>query len=206
MSQKGPLFQSAAALDMPFVTAFFTTYMDRNAIMFFLYFVFGAAAGLHMELWRKLLVRYASWIIAASVLMSAWLMYRMVAQFQLTPKLGINFSETALLQPFMTLFLIVSVFASHGFALVVWHFAGSRMNGLLTWIGARSYTAYLAHALVLHYAVRWADWFGGTVILRNMLLFVIVSILSVAVAEALHRLLSMGKARRRSPSQASLHG
>lgn len=187
MMQKGPIYQLAYSHQLPFLTDYFTTYMDRNAIMYFFYFIFGAVVGVHIDSWRKLLHRFSGFVGAVSAAMLALLLYRVVAHFQLLPEVRIQYNDTFLLQPFMAVFLTVSLFASYGCALWLRHNPGSMVQKGLSWIGAHSYMAYLAHALMLDYSEGLADWAGGGITMRTLSLFVLASVLSVAAAVLLRR-------------------
>jgi peptidoglycan/LPS O-acetylase OafA/YrhL len=182
MTQKETIYRIADSLNLPVLTDFFTTYLDRNALMFFFYFVLGAAVGLHIEQWRNFLARYRLTIITLFVLSFGILLYRIVTHFQLAPKLVIHFNDTQLLQPGMAVFLTLSVFVLYLFALWFQKTANLPVQRCIEWIGSYSYIAYLAHALVLRYAHKTADLLGGTTTVRTLIAFLLATAVSVLAA------------------------
>ncbi|WP_052487681.1 acyltransferase [Gordoniibacillus kamchatkensis] len=186
----GTLSDAVGRLNIPVLSDLFTTYDDRNALHFFYYFLLGAAAGLHLERWKTFLTAYRVHIRIGYGIVIGILLYVTVAKFQLAPQLKIQYNTTLLLQPLMALFLIVSVVAMHAESLA---FAAGkaprRLREALDRIGSLSYVAYLAHALVLNFAVWAADGImpGGNVTLRMLAASILCAAGAVALAFVLRR-------------------
>lgn len=161
MEQGGALYRAAVSWDVPVLTAYFAKYLDRNAIMFFFYFAMGAAAAFYVEQWRAWILRLRYVITVAFAGMSVWLLYLVVSHFQLTPKLVIQYNDLGLLNPRMAVFLTLSVLALYVMALQWEQGAPGWFRRMMAWLGAYSYVAYLAHAYVLKYMERTADWLFG---------------------------------------------
>lgn len=187
---KGPIYEAAEQAGIPLLSPWLSTYMDRNGLFFFFYFALGAAAGLHMARWRAWLVRYRFILIGTYAALLAYMLYRVVAHFPREPKLVIQYNDTFLLQPLMAVFLVISLLAMH--ALIICfaekaHAAGQKWIALC---GSYSYTAYLAHALVLTGVVGIIDmlWPTGSVTVRTLLGFLACAACSVLVAYWLRRI------------------
>lgn len=166
----GTLSDAVGRLHIPVLSDLFTAYDDRNAVHYFYYFLLGAAAGLHMERWKAFLTASRVYIRIGYGVVFAVLLYVTISRFQLSPHLTIQYNATLLLQPLMALFLIVAVFAMHAEALAFAGGAPARLRAAMSRIGSLSYVAYLAHALMLDFAVWAADYLmpGGSVTLRML--------------------------------------
>ncbi|MEI7025846.1 acyltransferase [Paenibacillus sp. y28] len=188
--QMGTVSSWFAELSIPVLTGYFGEYSDRNALYFFFYFVLGAAAGLHVERFRAALLRWQCTVLVCFGVLSAWMLYRIVAHFTVTPELVIHYNDTLLIRPAMAVVLISSVLAMYVIAIRFGQKASPFWQRLMTRIGSYSYTAYLAHALMLTYATRLADGLlpFGNATLRTVLAFAICAALSVAAAMLLRRI------------------
>ncbi|MBW7459621.1 acyltransferase, partial [Paenibacillus sepulcri] len=184
MDQGGAVYRSADAWDIPFLSAFFTAYLDRNALMFFFYFALGAAAGLYLDHWRAWLIRCRHYLTALYALMVCWMLYVVVSHFKLYPDVIIRYDDLSLLRPEMAVFLTVSVLAVYAASISFMKNAPVWLRQMLTLAGIYSYIAYLAHAYMLRYTERAADWLlpGGSITLRTLTAFALSAVVSVALA------------------------
>ncbi|TDF96611.1 acyltransferase [Paenibacillus piri] len=196
---------AAEKLQLPVLTPFFTEYADRNALYFYLYFLMGAAAGLNLESWKTKIMSWKACWLGLFTIVSGILLYQMAASFRTDAGIVIQFNNTLLVQPFMALFLSLSVVAMCIVSVVFERSAGPRMKRMLTVLGHYSYSAYLAHALLLNPATLAADWAlpGWNATLKTLAAFAVCTLLSVGLAVllgkfSLGRLLSGIPAPRKS--------
>lgn len=208
MEQGGAVYRAAVSWDVPVLSAYFSKYLDRNAIMYFFYFVMGAVAAFYVEQWRAWLLRLRYAILTAFTGMSAWLLYIVVAHFQITPQVVIRYNDLGLLNPRMAVFLTLSVLAIYVVAMQWEKGAPNWLRKIMAWLGAYSYVAYLAHAYVLKYMERVADaLFGmdGSASARALAAFVLSATGAALIAVALRRLAArlLKRVRQSSKQHAS---
>lgn len=207
MVLKGPIYQTAVLLDIPFITAFFTTYMDRNALMFFFYFVLGAAAGLYFEQWRALLIRFRYLIMSVFGASLLWMLYVVIARFELSPNVLIKYDDLLLLSPSMAVFLTLSVLAIYICSIYFIQGAPALLRKMFDLAGSYSYVGYLAHAFMLGVAFNIVDSLlpGSSVTVRTLISFVLSSVGSILIAFVLRFIAKRVKAyrNRRHDSQIS---
>ncbi|MCZ8522328.1 MULTISPECIES: acyltransferase [Paenibacillus] len=186
------------ALHLPVLSDLFGDYRDRNAWYFLYYFVLGAAAGLYLPRWKEWIARRHYAILAAYAAVILYLLYRIVSHFELQPKLVMRYNDTFLVQPHMAVFLIVSVVAMHALAIRFAANAPSSLQRLVKLMGSYSYTAYLAHALVLQAAVWIADLTApvASITLRSLLSLLLCAAGSVGVAILLRTAAQAWRTRR----------
>jgi peptidoglycan/LPS O-acetylase OafA/YrhL len=178
MKQGGTVYRMAVSTDVPMLSPYFGQYLDRNAWMYSFYFAMGAAAAFYVEQWRAWLLRLRYAILTAFAGMALWLLYIVVAHFELAPQLVIKYNTIALLNLHMAVFLTLSVLAVYVAALQWEQGASGWLRKIIAWLGACSYVAYLAHAYVLKYMERAADGlFGieGSTTARALAAFVLSS-------------------------------
>ncbi|MFC5650299.1 acyltransferase [Paenibacillus solisilvae] len=190
MQQWGILYQWALRLDVPVLSSFFTKYLDRNALMFFFYFALGAAAGLYLEQWRTWMLRYRYWIIGIYGIMLCGMLFVVAAHFKLQPTITIRYDDLSLLRPQMAVLLTLSVMATYIFAMNFSRNAPGSLRKIITIAGAYSYTAYLAHAYVLRYTERAADFLfpDGSITLRTITAFLLCAAGALLLAFLLRKL------------------
>ncbi|WP_426451661.1 acyltransferase [Paenibacillus sp. S-38] len=181
--------ETMIGLQIPILSDLFGDYRDRNAWYFLYYFVLGAAAGLYLPRWREWIVRRHYAIIGAYAAVILYLLYRIVSHFELQPELVMRYNDTFLVQPHMAVFLIVSVAAMHALSIRFAQHAPAGLKRIIKQTGSCSYTAYLAHALVLQAAVWAADLTAPftSVLLRTVLSFLFCAAGSVGLALLLRR-------------------
>jgi peptidoglycan/LPS O-acetylase OafA/YrhL len=181
--------ESARKLAIPVLTPLFSAYADRNALNFFIYFLMGAAVGPHVEDWKRRIMQWrAAWICLYTVC-ALGLLYQVAAGFLGEHGLHINFDRTLLLQPYMAVFLMLSVIVMSIAAVHFERSAGVAAKRLFTVLGHYSYGAYLAHALTLIAAIYITDRLfpGYNVSLRTIVAFVLCTLLSVLLTVAFSR-------------------
>ncbi|AFH60180.1 acyltransferase [Paenibacillus caseinilyticus] len=190
--------ETMIGLRIPVLSDLFGEYRDRNSWYFLYYFVLGAAAGLYLPRWKEWIVRWHYVIIAAYAAVNLYLLYRIVSHFELHPELVMRYNDTFLVQPHMAVFLIVSVLAMHAMSIRFGNLAPARLKRLIKQAGSYSYTAYLAHALVLQAAVWAADLTApaASVIVRSVLSFLLCAAGSVGAAMLLRRAAQAWQKRR----------
>lgn len=175
--------------NLPVLTPLFSEYADRNAIYFIIYFVMGAVAGLNMLRWRQLLLEWKTLWMSLYVLCACILFYKILAHFQVNGKFIIQYNDTTLVQPFMAVFLMLSVVAMYIVAIAFYEQANPLFKRMFNFLGHYSYGAYLAHALMLTAATFVTDRYlpGWNVSLRTMVSFVLCALLSVVIAQLLSK-------------------
>ncbi|CAM2884446.1 acyltransferase [Paenibacillus sediminis] len=186
----GPVYQLMYRLQVPVLTDVFTLYADRNFIYFIFYFVLGAAAGLGVHTWKEWIHKYRPIYMSLFVLMFCYHFYRTVQSFQMGTDLKITFQATTLLQPWMAVFLISSVFVYYDIVSQI-TIRTSWLQNKLAVIGHFSYGAYLVHALMLPavgYPVDRALFTGLPVTIRMILVFALCMISSVGVMYGLNKM------------------
>lgn len=183
--QIGTLSQAAEGLQLPLLTPLFTEYADRNALYFFIYFLLGAAAGLNFAEWKHKLWTWRYGWVGLYVIVSSVLLYRIAASFG--EPVHIQYNATLLLQPFMAVFLLISVLAMGVISIGFHHKARAGLKSLMSLVGKYSYGAYLAHALMLTFSTAAADALlpGWNVSLRTVAAFAVCSFLSLLVTALL---------------------
>ncbi|QYR21945.1 acyltransferase [Paenibacillus sp. sptzw28] len=198
MGLKGTIYRTAAQLDIPFLTGFFTTYLDRNALMYFFYFALGAAAGLHLESWHKWLVRYRYYIMGLFAVLLSGMLYITVSSFKLVPSLGIRYDGLVLLRPDMAVYLIVSVLAVYVFSMIFVKTSPASLRRTIALCGTYSYVAYLAHACVLRFTEIIADVLfpGGSVTVRTITAFILCAAGSILLAFLIRQIVVRFKSSR----------
>jgi surface polysaccharide O-acyltransferase-like enzyme len=174
----------ATAWDVPLLTPFFSEYSDRNAIYFFLYFVMGIIAGLNLPSWKLFVMKWKKIWIGLYILAAGWLLYRIISHFYSNGAFKIHYNDTLLVQPFMVIFLIISIIVMYIGAVAFQEQASKTLLNGLNYIGHYSYGAYLAHALMLVVAVFVTDYGlpGWNLVIRTMVAFIVCTALSVSLA------------------------
>lgn len=185
--QIGEISRWMEGLHVPLLTPLFTEYADRNAFYFFIYFLLGAAAGLNFQQWKQRLWNGRYGWMGLYAIVSSILMYRIMASFG--EPVHIQYNATLLLQPFMAVFLLVSVLAVGVIAIAFHQKAGSKPIAWMAFIGQYSYGAYLAHAFMLTFSTAAADWLlpDWNMTLRTAAAFALCSVLSLLLAMLLGR-------------------
>jgi surface polysaccharide O-acyltransferase-like enzyme len=178
---------AAIAWNIPVLTPLFSEYSDRNAIYFSLYFVMGIVAGLNLPSWKKALMKWKMLWISLYVLSACLLLYKVIDHFYINGVFKIQYDDTLLVQPFMAIFLTLSIIAMYIGAITFHEQASTRYQAWLNYIGHYSYGAYLAHALMLTAAVYITDYClpGWNVALRTIVSFIICAAFSIILARLL---------------------
>ncbi|WP_051620527.1 acyltransferase [Paenibacillus sp. UNC451MF] len=176
-------------LHIPVITPLFTEYADRNALYFFIYFIMGAAVGLNFQLWKQWMMT-TKWLwISLYLICCVVLFYKIMRSFQTSSGYVIQYNYTLLLQPFMALFLLLSVIAMSIAAVVLHEGTSTWLCQIFSYLGKHSYGAYLAHALMLTVGTDLTDRLlpGGNISVRTVAAFVICTLLSVLTAVVLSK-------------------
>ncbi len=189
MQQWGVIYRMAAAHNIPVLSSYFTKYLDRNALMFFFYFALGAAAGLYLEFWRAWMMRFRYVIIGVYGIMLCAMLFVVVAHFKIHPTVAIRYDDLSLLRPQMAVLLTVSLMAVYIFAMNFTKHAPASLINMITIAGSYSYMAYLAHAYVLRYTERAADFIfpGGSITLRTITAFILCAVGALLLAYLLRK-------------------
>ncbi|MDY8045795.1 acyltransferase [Paenibacillus polymyxa] len=185
----GPVYQAMDKLQLPVITSWFTLYADRNVIYFFFYFVLGAAAGMNVKRWNAWVTKAQMIYWPLFIVITGYLLYEMIGQFQTPRGTVISFNYLSLLRPVMAVYCVASIFVAYRVATWIAH-KGGRAASMLTAIGTLSYGAYLMHAFMLRVTYYFderlfADW---SHVLRTLASFVLCMIFSVAGTWLLARL------------------
>jgi len=186
----GDISTSAEGWHIPIVTPLFTEYADRNALYFLLYFIMGAAAGLNIQFWKPWMMKTRMVWLSLYLLCSLVLFYKIVHSFPTGNGYVIQYNATLLLQPFMVVFLLLSVIAMCIMAVWLQEGTSDALRRLFHYLGKHSYGAYLAHALMLTFATGAADYMlpGGNISIRTAAAFLLCAFLSVLTAVVLSKL------------------
>jgi surface polysaccharide O-acyltransferase-like enzyme len=184
---QGTIGKAAAAWNIPVLTPLFSEYADRNALYFIIYFVMGVVAGLNMPIWKQHLQKWKTLWISLYVICGCLLFYRIINHFYVNGRYIIQYDDTLLVQPFMAVFLMLSVIAMYIAAEAFLERASSTSRRLINFLGHYSYGAYLAHALMLAAVTSVTDRYlaGWNVSLLTILAFMVCTLLSVLIAQLL---------------------
>lgn len=195
-------------LNIPFITPLFTEYADRNALYYVAYFMVGAWAGLNYAEWKQHIVKWKAVWLSLYLLLSCVLFYKVMEGFSFdkSGKLIIHYNDTLLVQPFMAVFLFVSVFAMSIVAVKFHESANIGVRRVISFLGKHSYGAYLAHALMLTFSTYLADalfpWCNLS--LRTVIAFLLCTALSVTLTVLLSKFsigrLLIGASKPRKPT------
>ncbi|WP_079910424.1 acyltransferase [Paenibacillus sp. 32352] len=186
----GDISSAAESWHLPVVTPLFTEYADRNALYFLLYFIMGAAAGLNIQYWKPWMMKTRTVWLSLYLLCSLVLFYKIVHSFPTGSGYVIQYNATLLLQPFMVVFLLLSVIAMCIMAVWLQEGTSDALRRTFYYLGKHSYGAYLAHALMLTFATGAADYMlpGGNISIRTVAAFLLCAFLSVLTAVVLSKL------------------
>ncbi|WP_282941617.1 acyltransferase [Paenibacillus sp. RC67] len=188
-TEVGSIGSVAEGMHVPVITPLFTEYADRNALYFCIYFIMGAAAGLNVQVWKQWMMK-TKWLwISLYLLCSMVLFYKIVRSFQTSTGYVIQYNDTLLVQPFMAVFLMLSVIAMSIAAVVLHDGTSERLRSTFSYLGKHSYGAYLAHALMLTFATGLSDRLvlGGNISVRTVVAFVICTVLSLLLTVVLSK-------------------
>lgn len=186
----GSIGTVAEWMHLPVITPLFTEYADRNALYFFIYFVMGAAVGLNVQMWKQWMMK-TKWLwLGLYLLCSTVLFYKIVNSFQTSTGYVIQYNDTLLVQPFMAVFLLLSVIAMSIAAVLLQEGTSELLRRVFRYLGQYSYGAYLAHALMLTFGTGLTDLLlpEGNISVRTVLAFLICTLLSVLLAVVLSKL------------------
>ncbi|WP_284640546.1 acyltransferase [Paenibacillus silviterrae] len=188
-TQQSAFEAAAAALAIPVITPLFTEYIDRNALFFFFYFVLGAFTGLYVQHVLQAVYRWRAAIWTFFGIAVTVMGFRIINHFTWGPELTIHYNDTFLVNPPMALFLTLSLPAMLAAAVEFGRSAPMRWRRALSFIGAYSYTAYLAHALLLVAATELTDLLLPRAVptLLTLVAFALCSGISVGAAVLLRK-------------------
>jgi peptidoglycan/LPS O-acetylase OafA/YrhL len=136
-----------------FLQAFLIEYRDRNFIYFLFYFILGGIAGVSLMKWREFVERAAGWNSFIFVNLYILIGYELMKS---APWGGVNLNYSTSFKPSMFFYAVSAIILLYGLSVVIAKYR-SLIFQSLEQIGRLSYGIYLAHALVLVYAVRTAD-------------------------------------------------
>jgi len=175
---------------IPVLTDLFNKYADRNALYYYLYFMMGAAAGLHIEMWNRIVERYKFIYWPVFIGLYGYYVYISVGAFYTSQGFKYNFYHVFLLRPLMAAFLISAILVVYHIAILCARQPTSRMNRLFTWIGLYSYGAYLAHAITLRLGYKVDQFFllGLPVTARMLIVMGIAAAASVLLTVIFSRI------------------
>ncbi|GIP27239.1 membrane protein [Paenibacillus sp. J23TS9] len=176
-------------VNLPFLTPFLTKYADRNFLYFMIYFILGAAAGMHPDRWKLWLEKGKLMYWTAFIGLFGYYTYITVRSFGSGSEAGlhISFNQLNLLRPLITIFLVCSIFVFYEWSQRRTQQSGPTELDFMNTLGRYSYGAYLVHALMLRQSYKIDEWlFGGwNVTLRMLMTFLICIILSYGLTIAM---------------------
>lgn len=165
-----------------FINAVFIKYRDRNSLYWMYYFVLGGIAGVYLLKWREFVSRSAKWNpLLFMVLLS-------LVTYELYKPETINLNISTSLKPSMFLFTLSYIFLLYGLAVKVKEKLPAVFR-TLSLVGQYSFGAYLVHALLLNYVVRFLMLIklSQFYLLASFLAFVICAWLSVIFVKFISR-------------------
>lgn len=131
-----------------FFDAVFIRYRDRNALYWIFYFILGGTAGIYLLKWRDFISRSIKWNPLLFGALLSWVTY------ELFKPDTINLNISTSLKPSMFLFTISYIILLYGMAVKI-----KKMPPIvfqtLSLVGQYSFGAYLVHALLLNYVIRF---------------------------------------------------
>lgn len=166
-----------------FIDAVFIKYRDRNSLYWMFYFVLGAIAGVKLLRWREFVLR------SARLNSMIFLALLSLVTYELYKPDTINLNVSTSLKPSMFLFTLSYIFLLYGLAIKVKENPLS-VSRTLSIVGEYSFGAYLVHALLLNYVVRFLMLIKITehYLLASLLAFILCSCLSVVFVRLISRL------------------
>lgn len=172
---------TATSLHIPVISAYFTTYADRNVIYYLFYFLLGALAGLHINVFLDILKRVKFPVIVICGLFAVYYTGLVLGHFPPEAPFGRRFIALTLLQPAMGLFLIAFLALIYIVALSIQSNGSTVHRQLWITLSRYSYGGYLAHALMLRisYIIEESLLAGMNITIRMLLVWIITLVLSV---------------------------
>lgn len=167
-------------------------YLDRNFLFWSFYFFLGAIAGVALSKWRHFVIRSIQWNSFLFLAFFMWVGYELMRSVLRAGTVDLNYSTS--LKPSMFLYTVSEMLLLYGLSIVLAN-SKSILANTLNFLGKYSYGAYLAHALILNYSLRFVGaflpiqsgvWQNG--IVKSFLTFIIVSVGSVALTYGISRL------------------
>lgn len=138
------------------VQMFFVEYRDRNFLFFLFYFILGGIAGVSLVKWREFVIRSVGWNGLLFATLFIWIGYELMKGAS-GGLVNLNYSTS--LKPSMFLYTVSEILLLYGLSLAIVK-NGPGIFKPMAFVGKFSYGAYLAHALILGYAVRAINRFA----------------------------------------------
>ena len=136
-----------------FLQAYLVEYRDRSFIYFLFYFIMGGIAGVSLIRWREFAERAAGWNSFIFANLYILIGYELIKS---APWGGVDLNYSTSLKPSMFFYTVSAIILIYGLSMVIARHS-SLFYQALEQIGRLSYGIYLAHALVLVYAVKAVD-------------------------------------------------
>jgi peptidoglycan/LPS O-acetylase OafA/YrhL len=165
--------------DIKALQLFFVEYRDRNFIFYLAYFLLGGMAGAAIVKWREFIVRSVSWNGFLCTGLFTWIGYELM-KGSAGGVINLNYSTS--LKPSMFFYTVSELLLIYGLSLLIVK-NSSLVFKLLDMFGKFSYGIYLAHALILVYAVKVADRLmpPGHFLLQSALALILCALVSLGV-------------------------
>jgi peptidoglycan/LPS O-acetylase OafA/YrhL len=135
------------------VQVIFIELRDRNFIYFFFYFILGGIVGLVLPRWREFAARSYIWNTYLFAALFIWIGYELMKGVS-GSLVNLNYSTS--LKPSMFFYTVSEIIFVYAVSMVIVK-SGSIIYKFFNLAGKYSYGIYLAHALLLIYAVRIVD-------------------------------------------------
>lgn len=168
------------AVDIIGIRGMFGSYLDRNFLMWFFYFVFGGVLAFAIVRFRERLVRIQFWNVPFFVVMLSWVTYEVSKTITMTPKPFVALGVSTSLKTSMILFTVSSILVIYSMSVSL----AKRNNSVTKFfnlLGQYSYGGYLLHAF-------WLDIFYKIVhkqlaaSMNNTLMMAITTLIVIVVS------------------------
>lgn len=168
------------------IQIFLVEYRDRNFLYFIFYFILGGIAGVSLLKWREFIIRSVSWNSFLFVTLFIWIGYELMRSAS-GGQINLNYSTS--LKPSMFFYTVSEILLLYGLSLAIVK-NGSGVFKCIEFVGKFSYGAYLAHALVLGYAVRGINRFAPSdhYLWTSVLAFILCTLGSMGVTYLISRI------------------
>ncbi len=176
--------------DIKALQLFFMEYRDRNFIFYLFYFLLGGLAGVSIIKWREFVVRSVSWNGFLFTGLFTWIGYELM-KGSAGGVINLNYSTS--LKPSMFFYTVSELLLIYGLSLLIVK-NSSLVFKLLDMFGRFSYGIYLAHALILVYAVKVVNRLmpPGHLLLQSALALILCALVSLGVVVLISKM-SYGK-------------
>lgn len=139
------LYIAPALEGVPILGEIFYTWRTKNFLFYLVYFLMGGLCALHLDAFRAFVRRAAPFLAVAALLLYAYVEWRFFQEGFAYRILNLNLMGSLNTRCF--LFTVISIFMIYLLSIRISQ--NRKAQKVSAWIGKHSYTAYLAHAMVI---------------------------------------------------------